>query len=162
MWVCSVLERKVQSSNGDNWWASQEEYTTAGKPRLCGYSKSEAQALKPAVVLPAAATSGSKKKIARDETLDSDSDEIENFEESDTDIDVMSEGDSSIIDDDNDLLPTDILRSNWETLSPPVPEEDVLGKWYTIIYATKQATHLYLGKILKHFLLKDIGDVDCL
>ena len=114
------------------------------------------------MVLPAAATSVSKKKIARDETLDSDSDEIENFEESDTDIDVMSEGDSSIIDDDNDLLPTDILRSNWETLSPPVPEEDVLGKWYTIIYATKQATHLYLGKILKHFLLKDIGDVDCL
>ena len=56
----------------------------------------------------------SKKKIARDETLDSDSDEIENFEENDTDIVAMSEGGSSIIDDDNDLLPTDILRSNWE------------------------------------------------
>ena len=68
----------------------------------------------PAVVLPAAATSVSKKKIARDETLDSDSDEVENFEESDTDIVPMSEDSSSIIDDDNDLLPTDILRSNWE------------------------------------------------
>ena len=56
----------------------------------------------------------SKKKIARDETLDSDSDEVENFEESDTDIVAMSEDSSSIIDDDNDLLPTDILRSNWE------------------------------------------------
>ena len=52
--------------------------------------------------------------MARDETLDSDSDEIEDFEESDTDIVAMSEGGSSIIDDDNDLLPTDILRSNWE------------------------------------------------
>ena len=49
-------------------------------------------------------------------------------------MDVISESDTSIIDDDNDdLIPTDILRSTWETLSPPVPEEDVLGKWYTVI-----------------------------
>ena len=45
-WVCSVLGRKVQSSNGDNWRASQEEYTVKGNPRLHDYSKSEAQALK--------------------------------------------------------------------------------------------------------------------
>ena len=73
----------------------------------------------------------SKKKVARDETSESDSDEIESFEESDTDMDVIPESDSSIIADDNDdLIPTDIIRSPWETtISPPVPEEDVLGKW---------------------------------
>ena len=70
------------------------------------------------MVLPAAATCVSKKKVARDET----SDEIQSFEESDTDMDVTSESDSSIIDDDNDLIPTGILTSTWETLSPPVPE----------------------------------------
>ena len=82
------------------------------------------------MVLPAAATCVSKKKVARDKT-ESDSDEIESFEESDTDMDVIPESDSSIIDDDNDdLIPTDILRSTWETtISPPVPEKDVLGKW---------------------------------
>ena len=65
------------------------------------------------MVLPAAAaTHVSKKKVARDEASDSDSDEIESFEESDTDIDVISESNSSIIDDDNDdFIPTDILRS---------------------------------------------------
>ena len=70
------------------------------------------------MVLPAAATCVSKKKVARDET----SDEIQSFEESDTDMDVTSESDSSIIDDDNDLIPTGILTSTWETLIPPVPE----------------------------------------
>ena len=60
----------------------------------------------------------SKNKVARDET----SDEIQSFEESDTDMDVTYESDSSIIDDDNDLIPTGILTSTWETLSPPVPE----------------------------------------
>ena len=70
------------------------------------------------MVLPAAATCVSKKKVARDET----SDEIQSFEESDTGMDVTSESDSSIIDDDNDLIPTGILTSTWETLSPPVPE----------------------------------------
>ena len=46
----------------------------------------------------------SKKKVARDETLESDIDEIESFEESDTNMDVISESGSSIIDDDNDDL----------------------------------------------------------
>ena len=115
------------------------------------------------MVLPAAATTCmSKKKVTRDETSDSDSDEIESFEESDTGMDVICESNNSIIDDDNDLIPTDILRSTWETLSPSVPEENVLGKWYAVIYATKQARHLCVGKMLKCFLLKENGDVDCL
>ena len=66
------------------------------------------------MVLPAAAaaTRVSKKNVARDEASDSGSDEIESFEESDTDIDVISESNSSITDDDNDdFIPTDILRS---------------------------------------------------
>ena len=46
----------------------------------------------------------SKKKVARDEALESDIDEIESFEESDTNMDVISESRSSIIDDDNDDL----------------------------------------------------------
>ena len=101
----------------------------------CSKGKYVIDGKKPVMVLPAAATTHvSKKKVARDETSDSDSDEIESFEEIDTDMDVISESDTSIIDDDNDdLIPTDILRSTWETLSPPVPEEDVLGKWYTVI-----------------------------
>ena len=52
-------------------------------------------------------------------------------------MDVISESNSNIIDDDNDdLIPTDILRLTWETLSPPVPDEDMLGKWYAVIYPT--------------------------
>ena len=119
---------------------------------------------KPVMVLPAATTTCVfKKKVARDEISDSGNDEIESCEESDTEMDVISESDSSIIDDDNDdLIPTDILRSACKTLSPPVPEEDVLGKWYALIYATKWARPLYVGKILKCFLLKENCDVDCL
>ena len=115
------------------------------------------------MVLPAAATCVSKKKVAMDETSGSDSDEIESFEESGTDMDVISESNSSIIDEDNDdLILADIFRSTWETLSPPVPGEDVLGTWYTVMFATKRARHLYVGKILKCFLLKENGHVGCL
>ena len=72
------------------------------------------------VLPPAATTCVSKKKVAMDETSEGDSDEIESFEESDTDMAVVPEKDSSIIDDDNDdLIPIDILKSTWETLSPP-------------------------------------------
>ena len=60
------------------------------------------------------------------------------------------------------MIPTPIFRSTWETLSPPMPEEDVLRKWYTVIYAAKRARHIYVGKILKRFLLEENGDVDCL
>ena len=78
-------------------------------------------------------------------------------------MDVISESNSSIIDvDKDDLIPTNILRSTWVTLSPPVSEEDVFGKWYAAIYATKRARRLYVGKILKRFLLEENGDVDCL
>ena len=75
-------------------------------------------------------------------------------------MDVISESNSNIIDDENDdLIPTDILRSTWETLSPPVPDEDMLGKWYAVIYPTQWARRLYVGK--KRFLLEKNGDVDC-
>ena len=94
---------------------------------------------KPVMVLPAAATTCvCKKKLARDETSDIGSDEIESFEESDTGMGVISESHGSINDHENDeLILTDILRSTWEPLTPPVSEEDVLGKWYAVIYATK-------------------------
>ena len=123
----------------------------------CSKGKCITDGKKPVMVLPAAATTCvSKKKVAKDETSDIDSDEIESFEESDTCMDVISESNSSIIDDNNDdLIPTDILRSTWETLSPPVPEEDMLGKWYAVICATKQARHLYVGKTLKPLLLEE-------
>ena len=94
---------------------------------------------KPVMVLPAAATTCvCKKKLARDETSDIGSDEIESFEESDAGMGVISESHGSINDHENDdLILTDILRSTWEPLTPPVSEEDVLGKWYAVIYATK-------------------------
>ena len=29
------------------------------------------------------------------------------------------------------------LKQTWESFSPPIPEEEIIGKWYGVIYSTK-------------------------
>ena len=66
----------------------------------CSKGKCILDVKKPVMVLPAATTTFLfKKKVARDEISDSGNGEIESCEESDTEMDVISESDGSIIDD---------------------------------------------------------------
>ena len=44
------------------------------------------------------------------------------------------------------------LKKTWRNLSPPLTENSVLRKWYSVIYMTKKSNRLFIGKVLQHFL----------
>jgi len=48
-------------------------------------------------------------------------------------------------------------------ISPPVKEEDIIGKWFGVVYRTEKfAPALYVAKALKRFLADENGIVECL
>ena len=52
-----------------------------------------------------------------------------------------------------------VLKQTWENISPPIPKEEIIGKWYGMIYiySTKNRKLLYIGKFVQRFLLAE-GD----
>ena len=44
------------------------------------------------------------------------------------------------------------LQATWKRLNPPVKENQILGKWYAIIYASKRSSMLFVAKVLRRFL----------
>ena len=68
-----------------------------------------------------------------------------------------------VMDDDfesDDEEDTDkILKSTWISLSPPVSEDDIIGKWYGCIYGDKKP-QLYVAKVEKRFLVDEGGPVE--
>ena len=116
------------------------------------------------MIVPAAAANTSKQK-APTHVADSgsDIDESTDLEESDSDSCEMEhepESESSNIDEDRD--PIKVLRATSKSLSPPVAEESVLGKWYAVVHSTKHAGQLFVTKIMKHFLVDGNGPADSL
>ena len=54
------------------------------------------------------------------------------------------------------------LIQTWKAISPPVKEEDKVGNWFATVYKTKKETVLYVGKVLKRFLIDKDGSVQSL
>ena len=123
---------------------------------VCSKSKCKVDGKKPTMILPAAMNS---KEPRRQLTCDSES---ESYSESSD----LSDGDA--IDEDADAEhdegfgPTEKLQETWKSLSPPNKEEDLIGKWYGVIFETKRSSMLFIGKIVRRFLLDEEGPVDSL
>ena len=49
------------------------------------------------------------------------------------------------------------LFSGWDSLSPPVSEENFIGKWYTIIFDGEKIPHLLIAKFDQCFLQDENG-----
>ena len=123
----------------------------------CSKAKCKVDGIKPVMIVPAAATaSSSKRKAPASEAEESESD----FSDSDFD-DTENESDfESETSNTDDVSAADILRATWKTLSPPVTEDSLLGKWYGVVYCTKRISKLFVGKILKRFLADENGLVE--
>ena len=52
-------------------------------------------------------------------------------------------------DEDGDEM---ALLSLWKWLSPPTEEEEIVGKWFALVYESKKKSYVYVGKALKRFL----------
>ena len=80
-------------------------------------------------------------------------------EDTDTDMESVS----SYIDSESE---NDEVNSNlekvWKSVSLPVPEEELIGRWYAVIVNSKKRKTLYIAKVVRRFLLEANGPVDCL
>ena len=76
------------------------------------------------------------------------------------------DSDSDVSDDDNSgsnqIVDKAIisLQKTWASLSPPAKEYDLIGQWYAAIWSTKKTQTLFVGQLLKRFLVDKSGPVD--
>ena len=109
-----------------------------------------------------------KRKDDESESEESEEDEEEESEESDTESEESEEETSEEESDGEDQESTEEkLIDIWRSVSPPVTEEDVVNKWYGVIYTEKKRSYIYVGKVLKRFLDDVDGpatgfEIDCL
>jgi len=140
---------------------------------VCGKAACRINGIKPVMIFPAVSTQTAKriKNISEDET-----DEESNCSSNDSET-TDSNGCSQIAESDDDdddngspltsVDPKEIAiscaRRTWKMISPPVKEEDIIGKWFGVVYRTEKfAPALYVAKALKRFLADENGIVECL
>ena len=83
---------------------------------------------------------------------------------------IIEESESELEDDDDATLADDDAKmvAVWKSVSPPVAEGDVAGKWFAVVYrGNKSKSSLYIGKVLKRFLTDVDGptsalEIECL
>ena len=71
-------------------------------------------------------------------------------EEEDDDVDETEEDESENEESENEDLKEDDLSRKldavWESVSPPIPEEEIIGKWYGVLVRTKRRKTLYIAR----------------
>ena len=53
-----------------------------------------------------------------------------------------------------------LLRNSKRHGIPPTEESTIIGRWYTRIYEMKRNRKLYIGRLLRRFLLEEDGKVE--
>ena len=134
---------------------------------MCSKARCKVDGKKPKMLLPIVAT---KKKTSRklSESFDESESETDVSEESDGQVDVSDDSDCVMeTSDDEDKsgesqneAAVSQLKKVRGSLDSSTPEEEILGKWYAVVYAGKESMSLYVAKILRRFLIDENGPVD--
>lgn len=111
----------------------------------CGKSGCKKDGMKPKMIFPAAALLpkkgrelGRKVKAMYNDT-DSDRDQSEYATDEDVNgSDEMMESDTDNENVDPKEHATQLLSTTWKNLIPPVSEEDIIGRWFGVAYASKR------------------------
>ena len=56
----------------------------------------------------------------------------------------------------------DVVKSTWKTVTPPIKEAEVKGKWYGVIYRGGKSAMLYVARDLMRELFDEDGPVKSL
>ena len=119
------------------------------------------------MLLPIAATkSRTSRKLFK--SFDESESETDVSNESDSDVDVSDESERVMETPDHEdksgesqnEAAVSQLQRVWGSLDSLTLEEEILGKWYTVVYAGKKSMSLYVAKILRRFLIDTKGPVD--
>ena len=130
---------------------------------VCGKASCKIDGKKPTMILPAKESGRvpCKKLIfnCSGEEVDSESEDGDEEEIESDDIETGTESDDTDMaseskDEDFSLLTTatEKLYRVWKSITPPANEESIMGKWYALIYQSKQKKILFIGKLLRRFL----------
>jgi len=102
-------------------------------------------------------------KSTRGKYVDSDDslDEME-LTDNESEFDSDSELDKSLSFTDTDEIECGInqMKETWKYISPPNNEEEIIGKWFAVVYKGKKTENLFIAKAVRRFLLDEMGSVD--
>ena len=115
---------------------------------------------KPVMILPASASSfsGSSSRKRPHPDSDTESSSEESMYDSDSDCDVFLISES----DDGQDSTNQLLKSTWASVGLDHKEENLIGKWYGVVYRGKKKVTLYIAKVLNRFLMDVDGPVKSL
>ena len=101
-----------------------------------------------------------KAKKTEDEEFEEEEDEVLNEKalQDILDEEYANTSSESEVEEDEE----EVLLALWKSLSPPVPEEEVVQKWYAVIFSDKKKSYLYIGKALNRFLVDEGGPIKSL
>ena len=112
---------------------------------------------KPTMILPDCAkhTNTKSSRLLLEDLSQSEASEDDESSNYDYDFEKLDETNSS---SDKGEQVICVLKSIWKSLCPPIKEEDIIGKWYGVIYGKKK-TSLFVAKVEKWFLVDRDGCV---
>ena len=99
-----------------------------------------------------------KRKLLHDDDDDNfESNECDDTEEESEDDDFAKEDEVGVSEDESEV---DTLNKVWSSISWPVEENEILGKWFAVIYNGKRTKTLYIAKVNRRFLEDENGSID--
>ena len=129
------------------------------------YSKTACQVAgrKPVMICPASSTVVStskkqkqvKKKFFDDE--EEDSSFLDETPESSEELAGEESSDNEVVDESKRAMAT--IHGAWKAISPPNKEDEVMGKWFGVVYCGGKVLMLHVAKLLRHFLDDENGPV---
>ena len=130
---------------------------------ICSKSLCRVDGKKPEMILPASTSSNPRRRLAMLANECESGSELEDDTYDTVSEDESEENDSEdVTDDESDEVFTAInkLKETWKSLSPPINETDIIGKWYGLSWTTKRSNTLFVGKLVRRFLVDENGPVD--
>ena len=129
------------------------------------------------MIQPAAAgaskTKVKRRRLFREESFSCSS--SEDFDDEDIESEDEDDNDNDEKDEPMEVVPTveerghqnDIaravvkkLQTVWKQLSPPTKEDQIVGKWYAVIYQNRKSPMLYIVKAVRRCLHDENGPVE--
>ena len=106
-------------------------------------------------------------KQSKKKKKDEDESEIEEETEEEVMVEESSEDESMESESEDSVTDEEYLRALWKSLRPPTKENEILQKWFGVVYTNKKKSYLYSGKATKRFLEDENGlvsaiEIDCL
>ena len=116
------------------------------------------------MILPVAATHVAKSLFRGNNSKQNDDESDDDYENDDSDeLSDDVEADVSISDEDvNDPISAakKKMKETWHSLSPPKPEEEIVGNWYGVVWQGKRGEVLYIAQVVRRFLVDKDGPID--